>query len=171
MRYLGVGLCGILVVSVGAVIALGQGGRGAAPKLPAPSDKSLFSSAAEMQMIGQELAAIKDPAAEHRFFREQNYNMEVRRLIGPQPVLLHGKKADFMVIQSGEGTYVSCGELVNPKAGGEDPGDFSGESIRGGVTQVLKAGDVMFVPAGIPHAFMATKPEGVTFVMVRFWTK
>ena len=69
MRYLGVGLCGIVVVSVGAVIALGQGGRGGGQKLPAPTDMSLFSSAAEQKAIGQELAAMKEPAAEHRFFR------------------------------------------------------------------------------------------------------
>jgi hypothetical protein len=106
----------------------------------------------------------------HRFFGEKGYNMEVRRLVGPQPILQHAKKSDFMVIQDGEGTYVSGGELVNGKAGGEDAGDMRGESIRGGVTRVLKTGDVIFVPAGIPHAFVDIK-DHVTFVMVRFDTK
>jgi hypothetical protein len=171
MRWFGIGVCGILLAGCWAVVAFGQGGRGAAEKLPAPTDKALSWTDAEMKTIAKELGAMKGPDAEHRFFREQSYNMEVRRLIGPQPILLHGKKSDFMVIQKGEGTYVSGGELVNPKAGGEDPGDMRGDSIRGGVSVVLKPGDVMFVPAGIPHAFVETKPEGVTFVMVRFWTK
>jgi len=170
MRYLAVGLCGIVALGFAAIIAFGQAGRGEARKLPAPTDQTLFSTMAEMQQIGRELLSEKGPAAEHRFFREQSYNMEVRRLSGPQPILLHGKKSDFMVIQDGEGTFQSGGELVNAKAGGEDPGDFSGDSIRGGATRVLKPGDVVFVPAGLPHAFVETK-DHVTFVMVRFWTK
>ncbi len=92
-------------------------------------------------------------------------------MVGPQPIMLHGKKSDFMVIQEGEGTFMSGGDLVNGKQpGGEDPGDMRGESIRGGVSRVLKAGDVMFVPAGIPHGFVETK-DHVTFVMIRFDTK
>jgi hypothetical protein len=170
MRGFAIGVCGILVLCLCGFLAFGQGARGGASKLPAPTDKALYSSMAEMQAIEKELAALKDPAAEHRFFREQNYNMEVRRLVGKQTILLHGKKSDFMVIQDGEGTFVSGGELVNGKAGGEDPGDMSGESIRGGISRVLKPGDVMFVPAGIPHAFVETK-DHVTFVMVRFWTR
>ena len=162
-------MIGVLVVGFLGFLALGQGRRGEASRLPAP-EQTLVSTFAEMQQINRELLSEKGPAMEHRFFREQSYNMEVRRLTGPQPILLHGKKSDFMVIQDGEGTFVSGGELVNAKAGGEDPGDFSGDSIRGGVSRVLKPGDVVFVPAGLPHAFVDTK-DHVTFVMVRFWTK
>src|SRR5260370_54630 len=92
MRYLAAGLCGIVALGLCAFIAFGQGGRGEARKLPAPTDQTLFSTMAEMQQIGRELLSEKGPAAEHRFFREQSYNMEVRRLSGPQPILLHGKK-------------------------------------------------------------------------------
>ena len=170
MRYFAISLSIVAALGFATLIAFGQGGRGAAQKLPAPTEQTLFSTLAEMQQINRELLSEKGPAAEHRFFREQSYNMEVRRLSGPQPILLHGKKSDFMVIQDGEGTFQSGGELVNPKEGGEDPGDFSGDSIRGGVSRVLKPGDVVFVPAGLPHAFVQTK-DHVTFVMVRFWTK
>jgi hypothetical protein len=135
---------------------------------PAPTDKLAAWSAAEMQAIGKEMASTKEVT--HRFFGEKGYNMEVRRLVGPQPILQHGKKSDFMVIQDGEGTFMSGGELVNGKAGGEDQGDLRGESIRNGVSKVLKPGDVVFVPAGIPHGFVETK-DHVTFVMVRFDTK
>jgi uncharacterized cupin superfamily protein len=121
-----------------------------------------------MAAVNQELAATKE--ATHRFFGEKGYNMEVRRLVGPQPILQHGKKSDFMVIQEGEGTFITGGELVNGKAGGEDAGDMRGESIRNGVSRVLKPGDVMYVPAGVPHGFVETR-DHVTFVMLRFDTK
>lgn len=148
-------------------MALGQrGGERADP--PAPTDRAASWTMAEMTAAANELASTK--ATTHRFFGEKGYNMEVRRLAGPQPILQHGKKSDFMVIQDGEGTFLSGGELVNGKPGGADPGDMRGESIRGGVSRVLKPGDVMFVPAGVPHGFVETR-DHVTFVMVRFDTK
>jgi quercetin dioxygenase-like cupin family protein len=45
-----------------------------------------------------------------------------------------------------------------------------GEAARGGASRVLKPGDVMFVPAGIPHGFVETK-DHVTFIMIRFDSK
>jgi mannose-6-phosphate isomerase-like protein (cupin superfamily) len=166
MSRLAIGLCVIVVLGLSTVVALGQ--REARRDPPAPTDKGVSWTMAEMKAVGQELASSKETT--HRFFGEKGYNMEVRRLVGPQPILQHGKKSDFMVIQDGEGTFMSGGELVNGKAGGEDQGDMRGDSIRGGVSKVLKAGDVMFVPAGAPHGFVETK-DHVTFVMVRFDTK
>lgn len=154
------GLCGIA--------AFGQGGAGRVRDTPAPTDKAISWSMLEMKTIGQEMAASKETT--HRFFGEKGYNMEVRRLAGPQPILQHATKSDFMVIQDGEGTFMSGGELVDGKAQGADQGDMRGASIRGGVSRVLKTGDVMFVPAGVPHGFVETK-DHVTFVMVRFDTK
>jgi len=158
MRRLAIGLAGVLV--------FGQGEARRDP--PAPTDHAVAWSMAEMTAVGQELATTK--ATTHRFFGEKGYNMEVRRLTGPQAILVHAKKSDFMVIQDGEGTYMSGGELVNGKPGGEDPGDMRGQAIQGGVSRVLKPGDVMYVPAGIPHGFVETK-DHVTFVMLRFDSK
>ena len=72
-----------------------------------------------------------------------------------------------MVIQDGEGTFMSGGELVNGKARGEDPGDMRGDAIRGGASRVLKAGDVMFVPAGVPHGFVEKRPRDLRHGAVR----
>jgi len=170
MRGIMFGVCGTLLLGLFGILEFQERAAGQAARHdpPAPTDKAVSWTMAEMKEVGQELASNKQTT--HRFFGEKNYNMEVRRLVGPQPILQHSKKCDFMVIQDGEGTYMSGGELVNGKAQGEDPGDMRGESIRGGVTKVLKAGDVMFVPAGIPHGFVETK-DHVTFIMVRFDTK
>jgi len=170
MRALTFTLCGTLVLSLCGIVVFYQRAEAQAARHdpPAPTDKSASWSMAEMKEVGQELAANKQTT--HRFFGEKGYNLEVRRLVGKQPILQHGQKSDLMVIQDGEGTFLSGGELVNGKPGGEDQGDMRGESAKGGVTKVLKAGDVMFVPAGIPHGFIETK-DHVTFVMVRFDTK
>jgi mannose-6-phosphate isomerase-like protein (cupin superfamily) len=158
-----------LLAVVCAAAALAQ--QKAAPAPPAnkaPTTEAMYLSAAQVKSTAEELAGTKQLT--HQFFAEKTYNMEVRRLVGPQPILVHSKKSDFMVIRDGEGTFMTGGELVNGKPGGGDPGDMRGESIRGGVTRVLKPGDVMFVPAGVPHGFVETK-DHVTFVMTRYDTR
>src|SRR5262245_33348939 len=181
MRVFAIGLSVMLILVLCGLLASGQGGAAAGQRQPnsqvvtgssgpGPTDKILTWTPADLKAIQQELDKNKVAAAEHRFFREPNYNMEVRRLVGKQPILLHGKKGDLMIVQDGEGTFMSGGELVNPKAGGEDPGDMSGDSIRNGVSRVLKPGDVVWVPAGLPHAFVDTK-DHVTILLCRFWTK
>ena len=44
------------------------------------------------------------------------------------------------------------------------------DSVTGGMTRVLKPGDVIFVPAGLPHGFIEIK-DHITFVMTRYDTK
>jgi hypothetical protein len=153
-----------------ALVALAQQGAEAPrPKNPAPTTAALHLSAAQVNAVAEELASTKKLT--HQFFAEKTYNMEVRRLVGPQPILRHATKSDFMVIRDGEGTFMTGGELVNPQpGGGGDPGDMHADSTRGGVSRVLKPGDVMFVPAGVPHGFVETK-DHVTFVMTRYDTK
>jgi hypothetical protein len=172
MRAFGITLSEILLVSLCGIVAVGQtkAGKGGGERRdpPAPTDKAVSWSMADMKKAAEELAA--DKQTTHRYFGEKGYNMEVRRLVGAQPILLHGKKSDFMLIQDGEGTFMSGGELVGGKPGGEDQGDMRGDSIRGGASRVLKPGDVVFVPAGIPHGFVETK-DHVTFVMLRFDSK
>ena len=129
MRAFAIGLCGILVVC--GIVAFGQGKAGKrggeVRDTPAPTHETASWSMAEMKAVAQELAASKETT--HRFFGEKGYNMEVRRLVGPQPILQHSKKSDFMVIQDGEGTFTSGGELVNAKAGGGDVGHGDGLGI------------------------------------------
>src|SRR5260370_12894062 len=143
-----VSLCGTLVLGLCGVVAFAQ--REARRDPPAPTDKAASWTLAEMKAVNQEMAGTKETT--HRFFGEKNLNMEVRRLVGPQPILQHGKKSDFMVIQDGEGTFMSGGELINGKPRGEGQGDLRGESIRGGVSRVPQPRDALFVPAGHPPA-------------------
>jgi len=166
MRATTIALCVISIAGLCGIALFAQ--RGGEVSNPAPKDKALYLTAADVNATAQELASTKQST--HQFFAEKTYNMEVRRLVGPQPILVHAHKSDVMVIRDGEGTFVTGGELVNGKPGGGDEGDMRGESIRGGVSRVLKPGDVMFVPAGIPHAFVEIK-DHVTFVMTRYDTK
>jgi uncharacterized RmlC-like cupin family protein len=47
---------------------------------------------------------------------------------------------------------------------------MTGTGIKGGVTKVLKPGDVVYVPAGVPYYF-SNIPDHVTEILVRWDVK
>src|SRR6266545_3298274 len=53
------------------------------------------------------------------------------------------------------------------KAAGGGEGDMTGTGVKGGVSKVLKPGDVVYVPPGVPHYFSAI-PDHVTEILVRW---
>jgi hypothetical protein len=57
---------------------------------------------------------------------------------------------------------------AKPPSGPE--GDRDGSGIRNGVARVVKAGDTIFIPAGVPHQITAVK-GGVQFLLFRFDTR
>ena len=62
------------------------------------------------------------------------------------------------------------GQLINPKPAGGTEGDIDGSGIRNGNARVVKAGDVVFIPAGVPHQITAVNGE-VQFLLFRWDTK
>ena len=75
----------------------------------------------------------------------------------------HEKAYDIVYITGGEATYVTGGTLMNSKQTG--PGEMLGGTIEGGETRVLKEGDVIVVPPGVPHWWKDTK--GVTYMIIK----
>lgn len=159
-------LSGTGIAALCGFVAFGQG---EAVHKPGPTDKIMVITSSEVDAAAQQLAATKK--ATNQWVHEDKYNFEVRRLVGRQPILMHVRKSDFMVIREGEGTYQYGGKLVDPKpGGGGDEGDMHADSVTGGMTRVLKPGDVIFVPAGLPHGFIEIK-DHITFIMTRYDTK
>lgn len=69
-----------------------------------------------------------------------------------EPATVHGDLADLYFVQQGSGTLESGGTVIDPKPGGR-AGDVTGSGIRGGTTQVISKGDVVFIPPGVAHRF------------------
>lgn len=76
---------------------------------------------------------------------------------------MHEKAYDIVYITEGEATYVTGGTLRNSKQTG--PGEMLGGTIEGGETRVLRKGDVIVVPPGVPHWWKDTK--GVTYMIIK----
>jgi mannose-6-phosphate isomerase-like protein (cupin superfamily) len=73
---------------------------------------------------------------------------------------LHEKFADFYFVLSGEATLVSGGKMVN-SAAISTPGEVRGDSVQDGKEIKLKKGDIVHIPANIPHQLVLAK--GATF--------
>lgn len=66
----------------------------------------------------------------------------------------HPTEAEYVVVLEGAGTLVSGGTLIAPVASRE--GLIEGEQIDGGISRTLGPGDVLLIPAGLPHWFGVT---------------
>lgn len=78
---------------------------------------------------------------------------------------LHEHEADFFVVENGQATLVTGGQLTNPKA--QKPGEIRGTSIEGGDRHTLSAGDIVHIPAGVPHQLLIEKGKPFTYFVVK----
>jgi uncharacterized RmlC-like cupin family protein len=72
----------------------------------------------------------------------------------------HDEIEDYVYIQSGQGAIRVGGEMLGRN------GDI-GTAINGGVRYPVGAGDVLRIPAGVPHAYLVDEGQHITYVLVR----
>ena len=146
---------------------------------PASSLPATYVSAADIQ--GNLKAApnsATNPFPNIRVVDAGGYNVAVgaihRAQTPPGVAAVHFKVSEIYHIIDGAGTLVTGGTMVDAKTRPADaisvrledgPGS-SGTSIQGGVTQKVKAGDVVVIPAGVPHWFSEIDGS-ITYVVVR----
>jgi mannose-6-phosphate isomerase-like protein (cupin superfamily) len=82
---------------------------------------------------------------------------------------LHVKVADVFVIQSGEGTVVVGGTIPDGKT--TAPGEVRGANVVGGSKHPVAVGDVVHIPANIPHQLLVDAGKQITYFVVKVETK
>jgi len=78
---------------------------------------------------------------------------------------LHEKQADLFVVESGEATLVYGGEVVSAKT--TEPNEVRGPSIKGGEKKALGPGDVVHIPAKIPHQLLIPAGKEFTYFVLK----
>jgi len=78
---------------------------------------------------------------------------------------LHQNFADMFVILDGHATVVTGGSVVDQKTVSE--GEIRGKSVEGGTRQEVRAGDVVHIPAGMPHQTLVADGDTVTYFVVK----
>jgi len=85
------------------------------------------------------------------FDRSDKYMVHTSRREQPGMAEIHTLDADIVYVLEGAATLVTDGTPVNVKP--TAPNELRGERIDGGETRQLSKGDVIIIPAGIPHQF------------------
>ena len=94
-----------------------------------------------------------------------NYRFQIAHREGSGDGEWHQKQADIFFVQSGEATLVYGGELVDPRD--TAAGEKIAPSIKGGQEKKLAAGDVVTIPAGLPHQMKLAKGKEITYFVVK----
>jgi len=80
---------------------------------------------------------------------------------------LHDKIVDVVMVHSGEGALMLGGTMAGKK-GSAETGEYLGTTLTGGQLHRLAAGDILHIPAGIPHSFRVEPGKHITYVLLKF---
>lgn len=128
-------------------------------------------SAAELQR--RDLALRSHVAADHSSretladFGDHRFRLLYRDADGnPEQ---HDAIIDIVYVQSGGGTLVMGGTMAGKRA--TTAGEWVGTSLDGGDRHPLTTGDIVHIPAGIPHSFLVPAGQHITYVLLKIPAK
>ncbi|HEX6368275.1 MAG TPA: hypothetical protein VF006_05050 [Longimicrobium sp.] len=78
---------------------------------------------------------------------------------------VHAEWDDVMMIQEGAATLLSGGEVSGARQ--TAPGELRGGRIMDGTRRALAPGDVVTVPAGVPHQMLVAPGDFITYLVVK----
>lgn len=78
---------------------------------------------------------------------------------------VHTRLADFFFVLEGHGKLVTGGTLANETAAGTD--EPRGTGVTGGTEEEVKPGDVIHIPAGVPHQLVIKAGEEFAYYVVK----
>ena len=124
-------------------------------------------SAAELKAFGKKLSPKMDPKklALEQFPTFGNHFALVAHREGDGESELHDKHVDMFVVQTGEATLVTGGEIVGGKT--TAPGEVRGASIKDGQKRPLVPGDIVHIPARTPHQVLVAPGKELTYFVIK----
>ena len=92
-----------------------------------------------------------------------DYKIHTARRAASGEAELHVADTDIFHIIDGSATFVTGGTIADQRT--EAPGEIRGKEITGGKAQQLQKGDVIVIPAGVPHWFKEVNPPLLYYVV------
>ena len=93
-----------------------------------------------------------------------NLSITVADRTAPGMVEVHDKETDTFYVLAGSATIVTGGKMVGGTETG--PGQQRGTDLEGGQARQVATGDVMVIPAGVPHWFKEV-PSWIDYYVVK----
>jgi mannose-6-phosphate isomerase-like protein (cupin superfamily) len=145
----------VLVTAGIVVLCSSPGWTQQAPPPQSDMTKVTHVKAAEIPAIVGKLPT--DRTGLQRIFTSGGYNIGIeRRLQAPpapaQSAFIHKYKDEVFYVLDGSATMTTGGKLVDA-ANVENDTSLSAKTIQGGTSQTMSKGDILIVPAGLPHWF------------------
>ncbi len=98
-----------------------------------------------------------------------NHSTMIAHREGDGEAEVHDKMADLFVCQSGAATLVIGGTVPGGKV--TAPGETRGPAIQGGERKTLGPGDIIHIPAGVPHQLLVAKGTKFNYFVMKVETK
>jgi mannose-6-phosphate isomerase-like protein (cupin superfamily) len=149
----------VVLLTLGMAAAFGQWAlaQDASPDVYSPADLTAMEQKLEQKAVkGLATQPIKKYATDYTLlaFRSQSGQAE-----------LHEKFADFYVVVAGQAKLISGGHMVNGAT--TAPGEVRGDSIQDGKETTLKKGDIVHIPANIPHQLTLAKGDTIQYFVIK----
>ena len=94
-----------------------------------------------------------------------NHLTMLARREGDGTAEIHETQVDFFFVQSGTATLVYGGELPGAKT--TAPGELRGPAVKGGERKTLNPGDVVHIPAKVPHQLLVPAGKEFTYFVIK----
>jgi mannose-6-phosphate isomerase-like protein (cupin superfamily) len=133
---------------------------------PAPGGVRIWTAKemhATAETLSKKLDAIKYAGEPQGTDGNRTFSIAHREASGMAEI--HDTVADILVISEGQITFVYGGTMVDPKV--TAPGETRGPSITGGKEVKLGPGDIMHIPAKIPHQFKLDPGAKLTYFVAK----
>jgi mannose-6-phosphate isomerase-like protein (cupin superfamily) len=112
-------------------------------------------------MMNQYYSAVED------FIKNDHTQFHMNHKEGTAESEIHDHWAEFQIIRNGEGTMMLGGKVVNSKIA--SPGETRGTALEGATGQPLRAGDLLYIPAGTPHHTVVDRTKSQDKLIVKVW--
>lgn len=145
----------LVILGIASVTALAQGFRGFRILDEAPLDRAVDFPRTRLVELYREIEA--ENIATTRLLEGGEYNVNIRHVenvtADNYTTLTHPDTIDVWLVQEGSGVVVTGGIV-----------DDDGHS--GGDERFITAGDLIFIPAGLPHGMKESR--SITWLNIRF---
>ena len=133
-----------------------------APQAGHGGDVELFP-AAMLAHVGDSLSRGRTTGHTLRSHDVVQY-VQVRRATSGVPEV-HDRWIDVTLVQAGRGTLLSGGRVVGSHV--ESAGEHRGGAIEAGTSLAIAAGDLMMIPAGMPHQYRIAAGDSLRYLTTK----
>jgi mannose-6-phosphate isomerase-like protein (cupin superfamily) len=88
----------------------------------------------------------------------------VRRTVPSEPEV-HARWDDIVIVRSGQGVIVMGDSLIGGRL--RAPGEVAGGRMNRSYQQMVHAGDIVRIPAAVPHMFITTAAEPLEYLVIK----